>query len=52
MAGYVAELAEVRSRLDDRYDDLKFGRVQPVDAAEALARPRARSEARRAERRG
>jgi hypothetical protein len=31
MAGYVAELAETREMLDSRYDDLKSGRVTPVD---------------------
>src|SRR5271166_4262462 len=31
MAGYVAELAETRAMLDSRYDDLKTGKVIPVD---------------------
>jgi hypothetical protein len=31
MAGYFAELAETREMLDGRYDDLKSGRVRPVD---------------------
>jgi predicted transcriptional regulator len=31
MAGYLAELAEVRSTLDSRYDDIKSGRVKPLD---------------------
>jgi hypothetical protein len=31
MAGYVAELAETRQMLDSRYDDLKSGRVKPID---------------------
>jgi len=31
MVGYLAELAEVRSLLDSRYDDVKSGRVKPVD---------------------
>jgi hypothetical protein len=31
MAGYVAELAETRGMLDSRYDDLKSGRVKPID---------------------
>lgn len=34
MAGYVAELAETRQMLDSRYDDLKSGRVQPIDGEE------------------
>ena len=31
MAGYLAEVAEVRSMLDARYDDIRSGRVKPVD---------------------
>jgi hypothetical protein len=31
MAGYVAELAETREMLNSRYDDLKSGRVEPID---------------------
>ncbi len=31
MAGYLAEVAEVRSLLESRYDDLKSGRVKSVD---------------------
>jgi predicted DNA-binding protein len=31
MAGYLAEVAEVRSMLDARYDDIKSGLVKPVD---------------------
>ena len=31
MAGYVAELEETREMLNSRYDDLKSGRVKPVD---------------------
>ena len=31
VAGYVDELASVREMLDGRYDDLKSGRVKPVD---------------------
>ncbi len=31
MAGYLAELAEVRDTLDSRYDDIKSGRVKPID---------------------
>jgi hypothetical protein len=31
MAGYVSELAETREMLDSRYDDLKRGRVRPID---------------------
>ena len=31
VAGYVDELACVRETLDSRYDDLKSGRVTPID---------------------
>ncbi len=50
MAGYLQELAEVRGMLDGRYDDLKNGRVKPVDGEEAFAnlRHKSKSDARRA----
>jgi len=47
MAGYVAELVQTREMLDSRYDDLKSGRVKPIDGEEAFARLKAKSEARR-----
>ena len=31
MAAYLSEVAEVRALLDSRYDDIKNGRVKPVD---------------------
>jgi hypothetical protein len=31
LAGYVAELAQTREMLDSRYDDLKTGKVKPID---------------------
>ncbi len=31
MAGYLAELVEVRDALDSRYDDIKSGRAKPID---------------------
>jgi hypothetical protein len=31
MAGYLAEVAEVREMLDGRYDDIKSGRLKPLD---------------------
>jgi predicted transcriptional regulator len=31
MAGYLQELAETREMLDSRYDDIKSGRVKPID---------------------
>jgi predicted transcriptional regulator len=50
MAGYLQELAEVREMLDGRYDDLKSGRVKPVDGEEAFAtlRRKSKGDARRA----
>jgi Arc/MetJ-type ribon-helix-helix transcriptional regulator len=46
-AGYVPELEQTREMLDSRYDDLKSGRVKPIDGEEAFARLKAMSEARR-----
>lgn len=31
LAGYLEEVAEVRGMLDSRYDDIKSGRVKPID---------------------
>jgi predicted transcriptional regulator len=31
VAGYVDEVAQTREMLDGRYDDLKSGRVKPID---------------------
>jgi hypothetical protein len=31
MAAYLTEVADVRALLDGRYDDIKSGRVKPVD---------------------
>jgi predicted transcriptional regulator len=50
MAGYVDELNEIRAMLDSRYDDLKSGRVNAIRGDEVIARLKARSAARRAER--
>jgi predicted DNA-binding protein len=47
VAGYFEELSALRSALDGRYDDLKSGRVQPIDGEEALDRLRGKSQARR-----
>ena len=47
MAAYLDELAAVRGMLDSRYDDLKSGRVKPIDGEEAFARLREKSERRR-----
>lgn len=32
LAGYLEEVASVRKTLDSRYDDLKSGRVKPIEA--------------------
>ncbi len=48
MAGYLQELAQTREMLDNRYDDLKSGRVKPVDGEEAFTNLRRKSEDRRA----
>jgi predicted transcriptional regulator len=48
MAGYLQELAQVRGMLDSRYDDLKSGRVKPVDGEDAFANLRTKSKERRA----
>jgi len=40
MSGYLAELTQVRNMLDGRYDEIKSGRVQPVDGDEAFDRLR------------
>jgi Arc/MetJ-type ribon-helix-helix transcriptional regulator len=45
MAGYVDELADVRTTLDSRYDDLESGRLRPVSGDEMIARLRAKSAA-------
>ena len=47
MTGYLAELTQVRNLLDGRYDDIKSGRVQPVDGEEAFGQLRQRSQDRR-----
>jgi hypothetical protein len=47
LAGYLEELAALRETLDGRYDDLKGGRVKPIDGEEAFRRLRERSAQRR-----
>jgi predicted transcriptional regulator len=36
LAGYLEEVTAVRETLDSRYDDLKAGRVKPIDGEEAF----------------
>jgi predicted transcriptional regulator len=47
MTGYLAELTQVRDMLDGRYDDIKSGRVQPIDGEEAFTQLRQKSQDRR-----
>jgi hypothetical protein len=47
LAGYLDELVQTRQMLNDRYDELKSGRVTPIDGEEALARLKAKTEAQR-----
>lgn len=47
MAAYLQELALTRAMLDGRYDDIKSGRVKPIDGEEGFARLRRKSELRR-----
>ncbi len=37
VAGYLQEAAKTREMLDSRYDDIKSGRVKPIDGEEAFA---------------
>ena len=37
MAGYLKELGDTRAMFDSRYDDLKSGRVTPVNGDAAFA---------------
>jgi predicted DNA-binding protein len=48
MAGYLEELSQVRNALDDRYDDIKSGRVNPVDGESFFEDLRRKSQQRRA----
>jgi predicted transcriptional regulator len=47
LAGYVAELAQTREMLNNRYDDVKSGRVKLVSADEVKAQLREKAAARR-----
>jgi predicted transcriptional regulator len=47
MAGYFDEVLQIRETLDSRYDDLKSGRVKPIDGEEAFASRKAKTEAER-----
>jgi predicted DNA-binding protein len=47
MAGYLAELAEVRNTLDTRYDEIKTGSVKPLSGDEVFESLRNKSKDRR-----
>ena len=47
VAGYVDEFSAPREMLNSRYDDLKSGRVKPLDGESAFARLHERTDARR-----
>ena len=47
MAGYFDEVAQVRDMLNNRYDDLKTGRVKPIPGDEVEAYFRDKSAAAR-----
>jgi len=49
LAGYLEEVASVRKTLDSRYDDLRSGRVKPIDGEEAFRTLREKSERRRSD---
>lgn len=40
MAGYFAELSQVRNMLDSRLDEIKDGKVDPLDGEEVFTRLR------------
>jgi hypothetical protein len=47
LTGYLDELGQTRDMLNSRYDDLKSGRIKPIDGEEAFACLRAKTEAER-----
>ncbi len=48
-ASYLEELAQLRGMLDGRYDDIKSGKVKPIDGEEAFACQRRKGDERHAE---
>jgi hypothetical protein len=44
MAGYFVEALQVREMLDSRYDDLKSGRVKPIDGEQFFENLRRRED--------
>jgi predicted transcriptional regulator len=49
LAGYLEEVTSVRKTLDSRHDELKTGRVKPIDGEEAFRKLREKSERRRSD---
>ena len=47
LAGYLDDVGKTRDMPNSRYDDLKSGRVKPIDGEEAFARLKAKTEAQR-----
>jgi len=47
LVGYLKEAADMRGMLDSRYDDIKSGRVKPIDGDDAARKLRRKSEDRR-----
>ncbi len=47
MAGYVSELAATRAMLNNRYDEIKSGKVALIDGEEAFAHLMAKTAAQR-----
>jgi len=48
MIGYLQDLTQARSTLDQRYDDIKNGKAVSIDGEEVFARLRRKSERRSA----
>ena len=46
MSGYLAELSQLRNTLDRRYDQIKSGKVQPIDGEDAFTRFRNKNRSR------
>lgn len=49
LAGYFEELTQAQEMLNQRYDDLKTGRMKPIPGDEVVARLREKSAARRSQ---
>lgn len=47
MAGYMAELGQIRTTVDRRYDQIKSGSVKPIDGEQSSRQIRSKSDDRR-----